>query len=105
MLDATELPPTFSWPRERTITLLAGGSSAFGSAAEGAEDDAEAGERDLLACQPTQRDVVIGIAASGTTPYTVATVRAARPHTPRPVPPEASELTRHPHQPPPQEVV
>lgn len=77
-LDASELPPTFSWPRERAVACVAGGREALWRAVEGAEDDLEAGKRDLLALQPTRHDVVIAIAASGTTPYPLGAVAAAR---------------------------
>lgn len=77
-LDASELPPTFSWPRERAVSLIAGGQKAFTTAVEGAEDDFEAGQQDLLALGPTSYDVVIGIAASGTTPYPKGALEAAR---------------------------
>ncbi|MCS7068464.1 MAG: N-acetylmuramic acid 6-phosphate etherase [Meiothermus sp.] len=77
-LDASELPPTFSWPPERALACIAGGPEALWQAVEGAEDDYEAGRRDLLALHPTPSDVVIGIAASGTTPYPLGAVAAAR---------------------------
>lgn len=79
LLDAVELVPTFSWPPERAIATLAGGPGAVHQAVEGAEDDEVQGERDLLALQPTSRDVVISVAASGRTPYALAVLRAARP--------------------------
>jgi N-acetylmuramic acid 6-phosphate etherase len=77
-LDASELPPTFSWPRERALACIAGGQEALWQAVEGAEDDFEAGRRDVLALQPTQSDVMVGIAASGTTPYPLGAFAAAR---------------------------
>lgn len=77
-LDASELPPTFSWPRERALACIAGGQEALWRAVEGAEDDLEAGKRDLLALHPTRHDVVIAIAASGTTPYPLGAVAAAK---------------------------
>lgn len=77
-LDASELPPTFSWPRERALACIAGGQEALWRAVEGAEDDFEAGKRDVLVVQPTANDVVIGIAASGTTPYPLGAFAAAR---------------------------
>ncbi|MGF6859679.1 N-acetylmuramic acid 6-phosphate etherase [Rhodobacteraceae bacterium MBR-64] len=78
MLDAAELPPTFGWPPDRALALIAGGPSALTTAIEGAEDDARAAAAALsdLACGPD--DVVIGLAASGATPFTVAGLRAAR---------------------------
>lgn len=77
-LDASELPPTFSWPPERALACIAGGLEALWRAVEGAEDDFEAGRRDVLALQPTSSDVIIGIAASGTTPYPLGAFVAAR---------------------------
>lgn len=78
LLDAAELPPTFSWPPERSVGVIAGGRVAITDAVEGAEDDAAAGTRDLEALHVTADDVVIGVAASGTTPYTIAAVQHAR---------------------------
>jgi N-acetylmuramic acid 6-phosphate etherase len=69
VLDSVELYPTFSWPHERAVAILAGGSEAMFQAVEGAEDDREQGARDLLALQPGRNDVVLALAASGTTPY------------------------------------
>jgi len=74
--DAAELPPTFGF--ERTLVLLAGGDKASEKAAEGAEDDAAAAQRAVQDAAVGSGDAVIGIAASGKTPYTVAAVRAAR---------------------------
>ncbi|MFC5586773.1 N-acetylmuramic acid 6-phosphate etherase [Nitratireductor kimnyeongensis] len=78
MLDAVELYPTFGWPEERSLFLLAGGSISVAEARESAEDDEAAGrdEIDALACGPL--DVVIGLAASGSTPYTLAAIEAAK---------------------------
>lgn len=76
--DAVELFPTFSWPPERAIALLAGGMRAVTQAVEGAEDDAAQGALDLQAVTPTGNDVVLGIAASGRTPYVLGALRAAR---------------------------
>jgi N-acetylmuramic acid 6-phosphate etherase len=78
LLDSVELGPTFSWPRERTLALLAGGPGAVFEAVEGAEDDAAQGIADLAAAGVGAADVVLAIAASGATPYTVAAARAAR---------------------------
>jgi N-acetylmuramic acid 6-phosphate etherase len=77
-LDASELPPTFSWLRERALACMAGGQKALWSAVEGAEDDFEAGRNDVLAHHPTANDVIIGIAASGTTPYPQGAFEAAK---------------------------
>ena len=78
LLDSVELYPTFSWPRERAIALLAGGSEAIYRAAEGAEDNAQQAELDLAATNAGPNDVVIALAAAGTTAYTLGAMRAAR---------------------------
>jgi N-acetylmuramic acid 6-phosphate etherase len=78
LLDSVELYPTFSWPPERAVAILAGGHGALFRAVEGAEDDRERGAQDLLALEPTADDVVILLAASGATPYTRGAVEAAR---------------------------
>ncbi|HTZ45902.1 MAG TPA: N-acetylmuramic acid 6-phosphate etherase [Jatrophihabitans sp.] len=72
LLDAVECPPTFGTPPDQVVALLAGGAGAFGIAAEGAEDDPADAERavDGLAISPS--DVVVGLAASGRTPYVIA---------------------------------
>lgn len=78
VLDSVELPPTFSWPRERAPALLAGGAGAMFVAVEGAEDDAAQGAADLDALRPVANDVVLLLAASGATPYVLGAARAAR---------------------------
>jgi N-acetylmuramic acid 6-phosphate etherase len=78
VLDSVELLPTFSWPADRALALLAGGPGAMFEAVEGAEDDEAQGATDLHALQIAPEDVVIVIAASGTTPYALGAVRAAR---------------------------
>ena len=78
VLDSVELYPTFSWPHERAVAILAGGADALFQAVEGAEDDRGQGGRDLLALQPGSNDVVLALAASGTTPYVLGAVEAAR---------------------------
>jgi N-acetylmuramic acid 6-phosphate etherase len=78
VLDSVELGPTFSWPAERAVALLAGGRGAMFEAVEGAEDDEVQGSKDLLALTPTPNDVVLLIAASGGTPYVLGALRAAR---------------------------
>ena len=78
VLDASELPPTFGVPDNWVIGIIAGGDKALRHAVEKAEDIAEEGWKDLLAYQPTTDDTVLGIAASGTTPYVVGAVRQAR---------------------------
>jgi N-acetylmuramic acid 6-phosphate etherase len=78
VLDSVELYPTFSWPRERALAILAGGPSAMFVAVEGAEDDAIQGAADLLALQPGVNDVVLLLAASGATPYVLGALQEAR---------------------------
>jgi N-acetylmuramic acid 6-phosphate etherase len=78
VLDSVELYPTFSWPQERALALLAGGQQAMFVAVEGAEDDLEQGAADLHAVNPTSNDVVLLLAASGFTPYVLGALRAAR---------------------------
>lgn len=78
LLDSVELHPTFSWPPERALALLAGGPSAIHRAVEGAEDDRGQGARDLGALGPGPDDVVVLVAASGATPYTLGALEAAR---------------------------
>jgi N-acetylmuramic acid 6-phosphate etherase len=76
MLDAAELPPTFGVDRQVVRVVMAGGERAYFAAAEGAEDDEEAAIAAVNA-EVQADDAVIGLAASGTTPYTVAAVRRA----------------------------
>jgi N-acetylmuramic acid 6-phosphate etherase len=78
VLDASELPPTFGILPNRVVGIIAGGDEALRCAVEKAEDYAEHGWRDLKAFHPTADDTVIGIAASGTTPYVIGAVRQAR---------------------------
>ncbi len=78
VLDASECPPTFSVPPEWVQGIVAGGHAALWSSLEGAEDDAEAGRRALEFRGVTRRDVVVGIAASGRTPFVWGTLQAAR---------------------------
>ncbi len=78
VLDSVELYPTFSWPHERALGLLAGGQGAMFTAVEGAEDDSANGAADLNALRPGPNDVVLLIAASGSTPYVLGALRAAR---------------------------
>ena len=77
-IDAAELPPTFGWPPERALSLMAGGQGAFVTAVEGAEDDGPAAVAALEGVSLTADDVVIGLAASGRTPYVVEGLRHAR---------------------------
>ncbi len=76
--DGVELTPTFSWPRERVVSLMAGGDQAFMRSVEGAEDDAIDGAARMQATRPMADDVVIAVAASGTTPFVIAATDAAR---------------------------
>ena len=78
VLDASELPPTFGVPITWVVGVIAGGDTALRRAVEHAEDDIRQGWADLQACQPTASDTVIGIAASGSTPYVVGAVSEAR---------------------------
>lgn len=76
--DGTELHPTFGWLMERMVFLMAGGLGALTEAYEGAEDDAKAGCAEIAEAGIGPADVVIGVAASGRTPYTVAAIEQAR---------------------------
>jgi N-acetylmuramic acid 6-phosphate etherase len=78
VLDSAELHPTFSWPRERAIGILAGGKGAVFDAVEGAEDSHANGASDLAASGVGADDVVLLIAASGATPYVLGAMQAAR---------------------------
>ena len=78
VLDASELPPTFGVPEGWVTGIIAGGDKALRHAVEKAEDSAKQGWMDLEAYQPTPDDSVIGIAASGTTPYVIGAIRQAR---------------------------
>ncbi|MBA2920214.1 N-acetylmuramic acid 6-phosphate etherase [Sphingomonas sp. MAH-20] len=75
VLDGVELGPTFDW--DRTVYALAGGMGALLDSVEGAEDDAAAGEAAIREASPTPADVMIGVAASGRTPFTLGALRAA----------------------------
>jgi N-acetylmuramic acid 6-phosphate etherase len=78
VLDSVELLPTFSWPSDRSIAVMAGGLSAVFTAVEGAEDDAAQGAADLRAHVPGPNDVVLLLAASGQTPYVLGALDVAR---------------------------
>jgi N-acetylmuramic acid 6-phosphate etherase len=78
VLDASEIPPTYGLPPDCIIGIIAGGDRALRSPVENAEDDTEQGWNDLLEHQIDETDTVVGIAASGTTPYVVGALRAAR---------------------------
>ena len=75
--DGAELMPTFAWPSERVNFIVAGGDSAFVSSIEGAEDDIDDAVRQVNAARLAPHDVVIAVAASGTTPFTVAALQHA----------------------------
>jgi N-acetylmuramic acid 6-phosphate etherase len=76
--DAAEIPPTFSAPAEWVQAVIAGGTKSFAKAMEGAEDDREKAAIDLKAKKLTEKDLVIAIAAAGTTPYTLAALEFAK---------------------------
>jgi N-acetylmuramic acid 6-phosphate etherase len=76
--DAAEVPPTYGVPEGVVVALVAGGQEASRRAVEGAEDDAAAGAADLRRLHVTGADVVVGISASGRTPYVLAALQAAR---------------------------
>ena len=80
VLDASELPPTFGVSEEWVVGIIAGGDQALRHSIEKAEDVAEYGWRDLEAFHPKADDVVIGIAASGTTPYVIGAIEQAKEH-------------------------
>jgi N-acetylmuramic acid 6-phosphate etherase len=77
-LDAAECPPTFGISPQLVVALIAGGRRAITQAVEGAEDSERNGARDLRGIKLRRRDVVVGIAASGTTPYVVGALKYAR---------------------------
>jgi len=78
VLDASECPPTFGTSPELVQGIIAGGAAALTRSIEGAEDSADAGALSLAAHHPTPADVVVGIAASGTTPFVHGALRRAR---------------------------
>jgi N-acetylmuramic acid 6-phosphate etherase len=77
-LDAVECPPTFQLDPKAVQFVMAGGDKALGRAVEASEDAYQSGRRDMARRKPGKRDVVVGIAASGRTPYTVAALQYAR---------------------------
>jgi N-acetylmuramic acid 6-phosphate etherase len=77
-LDAAEIPPTFGTPAHMVQAVIAGGHRALTHAAEGAEDDREQGARDLEAVELSSNDAVVGITASGSTPYVLGALEFAR---------------------------
>jgi N-acetylmuramic acid 6-phosphate etherase len=76
--DGAELPPTFSWPRERLLLLIAGGDEALVHAVEGAEDEGGRGVELIRRHGVGPQDVLLAVAASGTTPFTLACLTEAR---------------------------
>ncbi|WPV66819.1 N-acetylmuramic acid 6-phosphate etherase [Chitinophaga sp. LS1] len=78
IVDASECPPTFGVPFGLVIGLIAGGDAAIRKAVEFAEDDTQQGWKDLLAHNISEKDVVVGIAASGTTPYVIGALNQCR---------------------------
>jgi N-acetylmuramic acid 6-phosphate etherase len=76
--DGVELHPTFGWPTDRLVYLVAGGDQALTRSIEGAEDDAATGTDQATALSPTPSDVVVAVAASGTTQYTRAVQQTAK---------------------------
>ena len=76
--DGAELMPTFSWPEERLLLLMAGGKDAMTRAVEGAEDEVEHAQRLVQEHDVGAKDVLIAVAASGTTPFTLACLREAK---------------------------
>ncbi len=78
ILDATECPPTFGTPPGMVQAIIAGGAPAVRDAVEGAEDSTANGARDLRRARISQRDVIVGLSASGTTPYVLGAIDFAR---------------------------
>ncbi|KYK95200.1 N-acetylmuramic acid 6-phosphate etherase [Aggregatibacter actinomycetemcomitans] len=78
VLDASECPPTFGVPSGMVVGLIAGGDTALRNAVEGAEDNREAGEQDLRRINFSAKDVLVGIAASGRTPYVIGALNYAK---------------------------
>ena len=80
ILDASEIPPTFGMPYDRVIGLIAGGDAAIRKAVENAEDDKHQAWIDLKKYDVDENDVIVGIAASGTTPYVIGGLEEAKAH-------------------------
>jgi N-acetylmuramic acid 6-phosphate etherase len=80
VLDASEIPPTFGMPKTLVIGIIAGGDTALRNPVENAEDNTEKGWQELLDQHIDKKDTVIGIAASGTTPYVIGALHSAREH-------------------------
>ncbi|MFO8069228.1 MAG: N-acetylmuramic acid 6-phosphate etherase [Alkalibacterium sp.] len=77
VLDAAECPPTFGTPKEKVVGLIAGGQRALTEAVEGLEDSQEMGKDDLMKLGLNENDVVVGLAASGRTPYVIGALAYA----------------------------
>lgn len=75
--DGAELRPTYDWPSDRIVFVMAGGTEAVLQSVEGAEDDEEKGAEAIAGAEINQDDVVIAVAASGTTPFTMGALRSA----------------------------
>ncbi len=78
VLDASECPPTFGVSPDTVVGIIAGGDRALRHAVENAEDDAESGERDILAYSPTDLDTVVGISVAGGAEYVLGAIRTAK---------------------------
>lgn len=76
--DGVELTPTYNWPSDRLVFLVAGGTGALTRSVEGAEDNVETAREEVAAAEVGANDVLIAVAASGRTPYAVAALEAAR---------------------------
>lgn len=78
IVDASEIPPTYGMPHSLVVGIIAGGDGAIRKAVEGAEDDGVQGWKDLEAYNVTEKDTLVGVAASGTTPYVIGAITEAR---------------------------
>ena len=78
ILDASECPPTFGIKENIVIGIIAGGDKAIRNAVESAEDDMDSGWNDLKKYKVTKKDIVIGISASGTTPYVIGALNGCK---------------------------
>ncbi len=78
ILDASEIPPTYGLPHSRVVGLIAGGDTAIRKSVEHAEDDTKQAWKDLMAYDINDKDVLVGIAASGTTPYVLGGIADAK---------------------------
>ncbi|WP_252314630.1 N-acetylmuramic acid 6-phosphate etherase [Sinobaca sp. H24] len=78
VLDASECPPTYGTDPSQVVGIIAGGNNALTDALEGAEDDEQAGREDIQHISITSKDIIVALAASGRTPYTLAAMKAAK---------------------------